>query len=79
MSVEDGFRGTIILENVSLAGERGIPCIDIGKKCNVNLQITGENELRTGGIRVPDSSVLTVVGDGNLTINLNSGKILWHW
>ena len=74
MSVEDGFRGTIILENVSLAGERGIPCIDIGKKCNVNLQITGENELRTGGIRVPDSSVLTVVGDGNLTINLNSGK-----
>lgn len=42
MSVEDGFRGTIILENVSLAGERGIPCIDIGKKCNVNLQITGE-------------------------------------
>lgn len=74
MSVEDGFRGTIILENVSLAGERGIPCIDIGKKCNVNLQIAGENELRTGGIRVPDSSVLTVVGDGNLTINLNSGK-----
>lgn len=74
MSVEDGFRGTIILENVSLAGERGIPCIDIGKKCNVNLQIDGENELRTGGIRVPDSSVLTIVGDGNLTINLNSGK-----
>ena len=74
MTIEDGFRGTIVLENVSLAGERGIPCIDIGKKCNVNLQLDGENELRTGGIRVPDSSVLTIVGDGNLTINLNSGK-----
>ena len=74
MSIEDGFRGTVILENVSLAGERGIPCIDIGKKCNVNLQLDGENELSTGGIRVPDSSVLTIVGDGNLTINLNSGK-----
>ena len=74
MTIEDGFRGTIVLENVSLAGERGIPCIDIGKKCNVNLQLNGENELRTGGIRVPDSSVLTIVGDGNLTINLNSGK-----
>lgn len=74
MTIEEGFRGTIVLENVSLAGERGIPCIDIGKKCNVNLQLDGENELRTGGIRVPDSSVLTIVGDGNLTINLNSGK-----
>lgn len=74
MTVEDGFKGTIVLDTVSLAGEKGIPCIDIGKNCDVKLQLLGENELQTGGIRVPESSVLTLEGEGNLTISLNSGK-----
>lgn len=72
--VDDDVEATIIINNVSLAGERGLPCIDIGENSHVHLKLDGDNELRTGGIRVPESSSLTIEGDGNLNISLNAGK-----
>ncbi len=71
---DDNVDATIIIDNVSLAGERGLPCIDIGENCNIHLKIDNDNELRTGGIKVPESSSLTIEGDGSLTITLNAGK-----
>lgn len=72
--IDDNVDATIIIKNVSLAGERGLPCIDIGENCNIHLKLDGDNELRTGGIKVPASSSLTIVGEGNLNITLNAGK-----
>lgn len=71
IQVEDGYRGRIQIENVSISAKRGIPCIHIGEDCDVTLNLVGENEFRTGGICVPESSKLTIEGDGNLALNCN--------
>jgi diguanylate cyclase (GGDEF)-like protein len=72
--VADGFEGEVVLNNISLSGDRGIPCIDIGNDCKLKLTLVGDNELLTGGIRVPETSSLTFYGEGNLSILINSGK-----
>lgn len=74
ISIADGYHGTIILDTVSLGGERGAPCISLGQNTDVTLLLENDNELRTGGIRVPESSSLTLKGDGNLSIAATSGK-----
>lgn len=33
--------------------------------------LQGENELRTGGIKVPENSKLTIEGEGNLFVDCN--------
>lgn len=71
VQIEDGYRGRIILEDVILAGKRGLPCINIGENCDVTLALQGDNELRTGGIRVPSSSKLVLEGEGSLDISCN--------
>lgn len=74
IDVEDGQTCGIKLNNVNLAGEREKPCINIGENCNVTLVLAQDNLLRTGGIRVPESSVLTVRGNGDIDIDVNNGK-----
>ena len=74
VKVEDNFTGTIALNNVSLSGDRGFPCFDIGENSYVNLILVGDNEMLTGGIRVPETSSLTFLGRGNLNMVINSGK-----
>lgn len=71
IQIADGYHGRVQLENVSLGGKRGKACINIGEDCDVCLVIQGENELRTGGICVPEGSKLTFEGTGNLGINCN--------
>jgi hypothetical protein len=74
MRIEDGFSGNIVLDNASFGGEKGTPCIAIGDNCDVTISLVGDNRLRTGGIRVPESSSLTINGDGNLYITINNGR-----
>lgn len=74
LTIEDGYVGEIVLNMVSLSGVKGLPCIKIGENCDVKLRLVGDNELHTGGIIVPESSSLTFLGEGNLTLVLNSGK-----
>ncbi len=69
--IEDGYHGTITVENVSLAGKRGLPCINLGDNCDVTMVLKGDNYLRTGGIRVPETSRLTLTGDGDIFIDCN--------
>lgn len=71
LSVSKGFKGSITLENVSLSNRKGNPCIDIGENCEVRLIAVGSNSLKSGGIRVHESSKLIVCGDGNLTIKVD--------
>lgn len=74
MNIEDGFSGTVCLNNVSLSSEKDLPCIDIGNNCSVTLKLVGNNELIIGGIRIPESSVLEIEGDGNLHIKVTNSK-----
>lgn len=74
VKIEDNFVGTVAFNNISLSGDRGFPCLDIGENCCINLILVGDNEMLTGGIRVPETSSLTFLGRGNLNMLINSGK-----
>lgn len=74
LSIADGFKGTVCLNNVSFESERDMPCIEVGNNCNIVFRISGDNDLKMGGIKVPESSSVTFIGDGKLNITVNSGK-----
>ncbi len=66
-----GFAGKISLVNTWLCGIKNKPCIDLSEDCAVTLCLIGENKLDNGGIRVPESSRLTVTGEGRMEIDLD--------
>lgn len=70
----NGFKGEIVFDNASFAGDKFAPCFEIGEDCDITLTLIGENRMRTGGIRVPESSSLTVKGEGSLYISINNGR-----
>jgi len=72
IEVANGFCGTIVIENIDLTNVKGRPCIEIGDNCEVTLVLCGENYLHSGGIRVPETSKLTVNGEGRLRIMLDA-------
>ena len=69
-----GFMGRLVLMNAWMTSIKNKPCIDIGEDCDVTLVLIGENKLEMGGIRVPESSKLTVTGDGKLEIELDGDE-----
>lgn len=69
-----GFTGKIILENAWLTSIKNKPCIDIGEENDVTLVLIGDNKLEAGGIRVPESSKLTLAGEGRLEIDLDANE-----
>ncbi len=66
--VKDSYTGRIELQDVDLSKHNNQPGIKLGKNCDVTLVLTGENVLEHGGVLVPESSKLTVQGDGDLLI-----------
>ena len=74
ITIDKDFCGSVTLNNAWLSNVKNRPCIDIGEGCDVTLILTGENTLDMGGIRVPESSRLSLEGDGKLTINLDANE-----
>lgn len=68
LDIGDGYQGRIVLENVIFDCGKTECCINIGSRCEVTLVLQGDNELRAGGIRVPQASKLVLEGSGNLLI-----------
>lgn len=68
------FSGKITLENAWLTSIKNRPCIDIGEDNDVTIVLRGDNKLDLGGIRVPESSKLTIAGEGKLEIDLDSNE-----
>lgn len=71
LEIANGFTGSVILDNTTLSNVKKRPCINIGENCDVKLVLVGTNYLKNGGIRVPESSRLTVTGEGDLSILIN--------
>ena len=73
----DGYRGNISICGVNVFG-LDAPVLTLGKNCDVTLSIDGKNCFSYEGIRVPASSRLTLVGVGQLNIDMNnpSGVII---
>ena len=68
----DDFKGKVILDFAHLSNVLGEPCIDIGEHNDVTIVINGENRLKNGGIRVPESSRVVFEGEGELHIDLGN-------
>ncbi len=58
---------TLILEQVNLRGHNK-PTILLGNNCSVTIRLVGDNNLSYDGIRVPETSSLTITGSGSLII-----------
>lgn len=71
LCIESGYHGTIELENIHFVAKKKHPCIELGENCSVTIALKGENVLKGGGIRVPQSSKLTLSGNGNVSIVLS--------
>ena len=74
MQIESDYEGRITLENVFFANVKNRPCIEMAPNARATIILNGENTLYDGGILVPESSRLTIEGDGSLTIVLNSSE-----
>ena len=74
IEIARGFKGRVTLENVRLSNVKNRPCIDICEDCEITLFLIGENGLNKGGIRVHESSRLTLEGEGRLDIALDDAE-----
>ncbi len=75
IEVKEGYSGMITLENVTFVNKKQRPCIRMAENSHLRLRLVGENVLKSGGILVPESSSLTVEGDGNLKIFLDGNDV----
>ncbi|MCR4837431.1 MAG: EAL domain-containing protein [Eubacterium sp.] len=75
IEILEGYSGAVTMENVILSNQKQRPCIRIAENANLTLRLVGENRLEGGGILVPESSSLTVEGDGNLKIELDGTEV----
>ncbi len=71
IKIKDGTKCRLTLRNVYVESFQHIPCIEIGAGCDVTLVLEGENRLNKYGIMVPESSKLTIEGDGNLRFRVS--------
>lgn len=74
IEVLEGYDGRITLENVSLFSIKGRPCINMAENSRMTLRLEGENLFDGGGILVPETSRLTIEGDGNLKMILSGAE-----
>ena len=74
VAVGDNFSGRLALESAHLSHSSEFPCINIGENCRITIVLSGSNRLRNSGIKVPESSQLTLDGKGDLDIELNNSE-----
>lgn len=70
ITIPDNSKLELELENVNM-DSTDIPCITIGRNCQIQLSLSEDNFLIGQGIKVPESSSLSIAGSGNLTIITN--------
>ena len=75
IEIMEGYEGTVTMENVILSNQKQRPCIRMAENVNLNLRLVGENRMDGGGILVPESSSLTLEGEGNLRIGLDGTEV----
>ncbi|MBR5712324.1 MAG: EAL domain-containing protein [Lachnospiraceae bacterium] len=72
--VPDNTITRIHLRSLELESYQRRPCIEIGNRSDVTLVIEGNVTMQDAGIRVPESSSLTIEGKGKLFINVSADR-----
>ena len=82
IKILDNTRCKLRLRDLVISQPDSKPCIELGKNCNVELILEGDNCFSGCGIRVPESSKVRIQGPGNLKIlgrNSNNFGIGGSW
>lgn len=74
LRIESGYSGRITLEDVYFSNIKKRPCIELGEGSDTAVVLRGTNILFGSGIQVPESSRLTLEGNGDLEIELNAAE-----
>lgn len=74
IEVEEGYRGNLILDNACFTNLKGLACLRLHEQTELLVTLVHDNEMINGGICVPETAALTFEGDGNLSLQINSGK-----
>ena len=72
--VPDNTISRIHLRGAQLESYQRRPCLEIGNRSDVTLVVEGNVTMQDAGIRVPESSSLTIEGTGKLYINVSSDR-----
>lgn len=73
ITVKEGIKCTLDLDNVNLRNDMGDPCIKLGNYCSLTLNIIGDVSIY-GSILVPETSNLKIVGSGTFSVIQKSGR-----
>ena len=72
--VPDNTISRIHLRGAQLESYQRRPCLEIGNRSDVTLVVEGNVTMQDAGIRVPESSSLTIEGTGKLYINVSADR-----
>ncbi|MGN0636796.1 MAG: EAL domain-containing protein [Huintestinicola sp.] len=73
ITIKDGIKCMLNLDNVNLRNETGDPCIKLGKGSSLTLNIMGDVSIY-GAILVPETADLKIIGDGTFSVIQKSGR-----
>ncbi|MGN1100567.1 MAG: EAL domain-containing protein, partial [Huintestinicola sp.] len=73
ITVKDGIKCTLNLDNVNLRNENGDPCIKLGRGSMLTLNIIGDVSIY-GSILVPETADLKIIGGGTFSVIQKSGQ-----
>ncbi|MCH5194057.1 MAG: EAL domain-containing protein [Oscillospiraceae bacterium] len=68
VTIKDGIKTRINLDGAHIVTDKEDPVIFLGKNCDVELHVDGVNDILSRGIYVPESSSLTITGEGHLHV-----------
>ena len=72
--VPDNTISRIHLRSAQLESFQRRPCLEIGNRSDVTLIVEGNVTMQDAGIRVPESSSLTIEGNGKLYVNVSADR-----
>ncbi len=72
--INPDYKGRIQLENVFFTNSKNQPSIEISEGADVTLILKGVNVLKNGGIQVKENASLTLEGDGDMEITVDSNE-----
>ncbi len=72
--INPDYKGRIQLENVFFTNVKNQPSIEVSEGADVTLILKGVNVLKRGGIQVKESASLTLEGDGDMEITVDSNE-----